>query len=1065
MVTCAFCCALIHESGMLNTQSHRAALSRVALVLLGTCLVFGSCHSGSEAVETSVAALTSPFATAMSTKLGTFVNGAWALDVNGNGVWDGCAAGQADRCLTFGQAGDQPIIGAWAAAGASASIGIYRPSTNTFVLDLNGNGAFDNCTNDRCYSGFIASQAGDIAVAGDWQGTGQASIGLFRAGQWFLDWDGNGVWGGCGTGQPDRCGSFGQAGDAPVVIPGSGGPDRIGVFRSGSWFLDTGNLAWDGCAVDQCQALGQSGDKPVVGNWHAGITASVGVFRSGQWFLDANANGVWDGCTSDDCVSSFGVSNAQPVAALWPPTLWSPGADQNLTSGLDTAGAFSGLWETSAAALSPGNSSCAAGRVFIGVGSRGPQVPAMLQGQLSCSGASCTVGALTDVYPTQLADDVNHSPSILESPGTDNVTFAINGTGGGGVFHARLGGRTQNSQTLVGAYTWKTTDCGNSWTGLPFIDTSAILNGRCALHQGRESIGVFRPSTSTFLLDRNDNGVWDGCGTDTCISNFVSPAVGDLPVTGDWVGDGPTAVGIFRNGSWFLDANGNGTFDGCGAGQPDRCATFGQAGDRPFAVRAAGTTDFRSHVGVMRPNGDWFFDANGNGAWDGCGVDFCGHFGGQTGDQPAIGSWGSTGVFATQSKIGIFRSGNWILDKNGDGSQSACGIDTCINGFGVPSATAVTGVFRPTPDYREQIATFSAGNWAIDQNDNGVWDGCAAGQPDRCAAFGSAGDIPLVGSWGRIPGGFDRIEGYNDGSNGVIYLTAGCDYRDRAEVVLLSSKDQGQTWAAQSIFGGNDGPTPMMITSTLSTNTVYLFSAWGPNPILFPGTVNVQTGAVTLKPYSIVYQQSGAFPGPGAPAGSGSFPDLAGGQAATLQGRPWDGSTTITHIGRVGTVDRLRATYASVVAAGAGTKQVLRVMEIDVDVSASPPKVTSSAIGTIAAATASGSVTQAAMIDAPFGRDGVLISWKEPAASASPFGAVVERAVVARDRGLSTPFSLSRAAAGTTRSWDNYAITGDYIKGAAFTVAGQTQFFSHWIETPSGSANSIHGQVISTIEP
>ncbi len=31
----------------------------------------------------------------------------------------------------------------------------------------------------------------------------------------------------------------------------------------------------------------------------------------------------------------------------------------------------------------------------------------------------------------------------------------------------------------------------------------------------------------------------------------------DIPVTGDWDGDGITDVGVVRNGKWYLDLNGN----------------------------------------------------------------------------------------------------------------------------------------------------------------------------------------------------------------------------------------------------------------------------------------------------------------------------------------------------------------------------------------------------------------------------------------------------------------------------------------------------------------------------
>ncbi len=32
-------------------------------------------------------------------------------------------------------------------------------------------------------------------------------------------------------------------------------------------------------------------------------------------------------------------------------------------------------------------------------------------------------------------------------------------------------------------------------------------------------------------------------------------------VVGDWNGDGKTKIGIFRNGTWYLDADGNGIYE------------------------------------------------------------------------------------------------------------------------------------------------------------------------------------------------------------------------------------------------------------------------------------------------------------------------------------------------------------------------------------------------------------------------------------------------------------------------------------------------------------------------
>ena len=42
----------------------------------------------------------------------------------------------------------------------------------------------------------------------------------------------------------------------------------------------------------------------------------------------------------------------------------------------------------------------------------------------------------------------------------------------------------------------------------------------------------------------------------TC--NTHSASAGDTPVAGDWDGDGIDEIGVLRNGTFYLDANGNG---------------------------------------------------------------------------------------------------------------------------------------------------------------------------------------------------------------------------------------------------------------------------------------------------------------------------------------------------------------------------------------------------------------------------------------------------------------------------------------------------------------------------
>ena len=96
-----------------------------------------------------------------------------------------------------------------------AKLGVFRPDSGEWYLDLNGDGQWDGCTQDRCFGAFGVE--GALPVTGDWDGTGTVRIGVFEpsTAKWYLDMNGNGKWDGCTV---DAClGPFGQAGDLPVV--------------------------------------------------------------------------------------------------------------------------------------------------------------------------------------------------------------------------------------------------------------------------------------------------------------------------------------------------------------------------------------------------------------------------------------------------------------------------------------------------------------------------------------------------------------------------------------------------------------------------------------------------------------------------------------------------------------------------------------------------------------------------------------------------------------------------------------------------------------------------------
>ncbi len=263
-------------------------------------------------------------------------------------------------------------------------------------------------------------------------------------------------------------------------------------------------------------------------------------------------------------------------------------------------------------------------------------------------------------------------------------------------------------------------------------------------------IGVFRPSSGQWYFDYSGNRVWDRCGPDGCLWQFGGPT--DLPITGDWSGNGVPKIGVFRpaDGRWYLDLNGNSFWDGCGT---DGCfGPFGAPEDRPVVGDWDGTDALR--FGVFRPTtGQWFFDLNGNGAWDGCGTDGCSGPFGAPEDLPVAGDLNGD----TVDEFGVFRpsTGMWYFDLDHSGSWSGCGQDGCLGPFGAPGDQP--GMTDINGDEQLEFGVFrpSTGQWYFDLDHNGIWSGCGV---DGCyGPFGAPGDLPAVGAWDRSAGPGDPL--------------------------------------------------------------------------------------------------------------------------------------------------------------------------------------------------------------------------------------------------------------------------------------------------------------------
>ena len=316
-INCGTDCSESYTSGTTITLTASPAAGSTFAAWSGDA----DCTDGSVSM-TVAKTCTATFTGSLKVQLGVFrrSTATWFLDLNGNGIFDNCAT---DSCPTsFGISSDIPVVGDWTGTG-TIQIGTFDPSTRVWELDRNGNDKWEDCTIDLCKGPF--GRNGDLPVSGYWKtGTASTQIGTFRPtnATWYLDLNGNGR---LDKGNTDaKLGPFGASTHLPVVGDWTGsGTTKIGTFNpaTGMWQLDrNSNGTFDGCAVDGCAGpFGKAGDLPVAADWNGTGTAKIGTFdpATGMWQLDVNGNGIFDGCTSDACVGPFGQQGDRPVVGKW----------------------------------------------------------------------------------------------------------------------------------------------------------------------------------------------------------------------------------------------------------------------------------------------------------------------------------------------------------------------------------------------------------------------------------------------------------------------------------------------------------------------------------------------------------------------------------------------------------------------------------------------------------------------------------------------------------------------------------------------------------------------------
>ena len=204
-------------------------------------------------------------------------------------------SGFADVAINYGTGGDYPVAGDWDGNG-TATIGIYR--NGLFYL---------RNSNTLGFADIVVpfGTPGDQPVVGDWNGDGVDTIGVYSNGQFLLRNTNT-------AGSADMSFFLGNPGDVGIAGDWNGdGMDTTGVFRPSNGIIFLKNANTTGFA-DVALNYGLSGDMPVTGDWNNDGIDTIGVYRNAQ-FLLRNSNTIGFA----DIVFALGNPGDMPIAGNW----------------------------------------------------------------------------------------------------------------------------------------------------------------------------------------------------------------------------------------------------------------------------------------------------------------------------------------------------------------------------------------------------------------------------------------------------------------------------------------------------------------------------------------------------------------------------------------------------------------------------------------------------------------------------------------------------------------------------------------------------------------------------
>jgi serine-aspartate repeat-containing protein C/D/E len=202
-------------------------------------------------------------------ELALFKDGEWLLDINGNGIWD-----RGDLWAKLGDKEDLPVIGDWDNDGKD-DIGIFGPAWDGDEEALAIEPGLPDPENR------MASTPKNLPPRSE-------KLGRDRLMQRSV------------TGEPrtdviDHVFRFGTDTDQPIAGDFNGdGVSTLGVFNNGKWRIDVNGDGRFSEEDDSFFDFGEPGDIAVAGDFNGDGLDEIAVVRGRDLIIDSNGNGTWD---------------------------------------------------------------------------------------------------------------------------------------------------------------------------------------------------------------------------------------------------------------------------------------------------------------------------------------------------------------------------------------------------------------------------------------------------------------------------------------------------------------------------------------------------------------------------------------------------------------------------------------------------------------------------------------------------------------------------------------------------------------------------------------------------